>query len=225
MAMQFSGKRVQIDRAKAIMVGSVGTAVFLVVFSIVGSKALLERRNFQSKVTKEQEKAVKQLRDNLRARDELVTAYKQFVEQPTNVIEGKTAGTGDRDGDNARIVLDALPSKYDFPALATSLEKILQENNFKVNGISGTDEELTQNSADIASAPTTPVEIPFTFTVSSTYPSIQGLIDVLHRSIRPIHIKTMSLSGKDNSMTLDITARTYYLPEKQLIFPTKEIKK
>ncbi len=223
MAVNFSTKRVQIDRAKAVMVGTIAGAVFIVVFSLVASKALLSQRSYQSRVIKEQEKAVKQLRDNIKNVDQLATSYKQFVNQPTNVLGGNTAGQGDRDGDNAKIILDALPSKYDFPAVATSLEKILIDRKFKITNIIGTDDEVAQFSAQSTSTPE-PVEIPFGFTVTGSYDSVQALMDILQRSIRPINVQKITLEGTNNSIDLNLTALTYYLPEKQLNFPTKDVK-
>ncbi len=222
MAVQLSGKRMQIDRAQAVIVGAVSAAAFIVIFSLVASKALLSQRAYQARVTKEQEKAVKQLRENIKNVDQLATSYRQFVSQPNNVIGGSSSGTGDRDGNNAKIILDALPSKYDFPALASSLEKILTDRNFKISNITGSDDEIAQASPQSSATPQ-PVEMPFSFTVTSTYDSIPGLIDIMQRSIRPLNIQKISLSGKNSELQLDVSAVTYYLPEKQLNFPTKVI--
>lgn len=221
MAVKFSPKQLQIDKAKAFVVGSVGVTVFLVIFTVFVSKALLSQRAYQSRVIKEQEKAVRQLSENKKAVEQLGTSYKQFVEQPNNVIGGNSSGSGDRDGDNARIILDALPSKYDFPALASSLDKILNDQKFKVSSFSGIDDEIAQNTGK--SGTPTPVEIPFTFSVGGSYSSVQGLIDTLDRSIRPIKIQNMTLAGKSSDLQLTMSAVTYYLPEKELTFPTKEV--
>jgi Tfp pilus assembly protein PilO len=222
MAVKFSSKQLQIDKAKAFVVGSVGVAIFILIFTIFISRALLSQRAYQSRVIKEQETAVKQLNENKKAVARLGAAYKQFVEQPTNVIGGSSSAAGDRDGDNARIVLDALPSKYDFPALASSLDKILSDQKFKVSSFTGVDDEIAQSASK--SGALVPIEIPFTFSVSGSYSSVQGLIDTLDRSIRPIKIKTLSLAGKSSDLQLTLSATTYYLPEKQLTFPTKEVK-
>ena len=123
-----SSKRLQIDKANASMVAFLAVAAFIAVFSLVASKALLSQRSYQSRVIAEKKKALTQLKTNNQAATELVAAYKSFVAAPENIIAGSASGSGDRDGDNAKIVLDALPSKYDFPALVTSIEKILKAN-------------------------------------------------------------------------------------------------
>jgi Tfp pilus assembly protein PilO len=222
MAMNFSTKRVQIDKAKTLMVGIIAGAAFIVVFSLVVSKALLSQRGYQSRVIKEQEAAVKQLRENIKNVEQLTAAYKQFVEQPTNVLSGNSSGQGDRDGDNAKIILDALPSKYDFPALTTSLEKILTDRKFKITDITGIDDEVAQINAQNSAAPT-PVEIPYGFKVTGSYDSVKDLMDILQRSIRPFKVQKLVLDGTNSSLNLDVTALTYYLPEKQLNFQTKEV--
>ncbi len=222
MAMNFSAKRVQIDKAKTLMVGIIAGAAFIVVFSLIVSKALLSQRGYQSRVIKEQEAAVKQLRENIKNVEQLTAAYKQFVEQPTNVLSGNSSGQGDRDGDNAKIILDALPSKYDFPALTTSLEKILTDRKFKITDITGIDDEVAQINAQNSAAPT-PVEIPYGFKVTGSYDSVKDLMDILQRSIRPFKVQKLVLDGTNSSLNLDVTALTYYLPEKQLNFQTKEV--
>lgn len=223
MALNLSSKRVQIDKANVNIVIAVSVAAFVLVFSLIASKSLLAQRSYQAKVIAKKEVANKQLLDNLKAADSLVSSYKQFVSTPNNVIGGNPVGQGDRDGDNAKIVLDALPSKYDFPALATSLEKILTDQNYKITGITGTDDELNQSALKQSSTPVT-VEIPFSVAVSGNYASMQNLLQVFERSIRPFKIQTLSFSGKDQELNATVTALTYYQPEKTLNIRTEVVK-
>lgn len=217
-----STKRIQINKANTTMVIVVAVSAFVVTFSAVACRALLVRRAFQARVISKKETAVKQLKDNLAAADQLKLSYKAFVETPDNVIGGNPKGTGDRDGDNAKIVLDALPSKYDFPALATSMEKILKTSNYKIESISGTDDEIAQSSAE--SNDSKPIEMPFEISASSDYSGIQNLLDLFGRSIRPINVQTLELSGTNADLTATITAITYYQPEKTLNFKTEEVR-
>ena len=210
--MQIS-KRVQIDKDQATTVGVVAVAVFLTVFSVVSAKALLTQRAYQQRVITKQEKARDQLKANIEALNQLEVSYKDFISTPDNVIGGNPKGTGDRDGDNAKITLDALPSKYDFPALASSLEKILNDRKFKIGGITGTDDELAQSSKQSSSTPQ-PIDMPFSVSVGGSYQSIQDLIGVLEKSIRPINIGKITLSGGIDNMQLTVDAKTYYQPEK-----------
>ena len=124
---------------------------------------------------------------------------------------------------NSKIVLDALPSEYDFPALATSLEKILTEGGYNIESIAGTDNELSLNSGSGSQSPV-PVEIPFSISVSGTYDKIKNLPVDLERSIRPIYISSMQVSGSASNAKLIIDAKTFYQPGKTLELRYKEIK-
>lgn len=219
---KISAKQLQIDKANTQMIITIAVASIVVVLGLVFSKALLSQRAYQSRVIKEKNKAVKQLQANINATENLVSAYKDFVSTPENVLGGNPKGDGDKDGDNAKIVLDALPSKYDFPALATSLEKILTKQNYNIESIVGTDDEINQQNTTSPSPQ--PVEIPFQITVGGNYSSMKTLILTLQKSIRPFQIQTLEFSGKDNSISATINAKTFYQPTKDLNITTKEIK-
>ena len=83
---------------------------------------------YQNRVINAKREANGQLQNNLTASKALVKIIPEgFLNTPKILQGATTAGSGDRDGDNGKIILDALPSQYDFPALATSLEKIAWE--------------------------------------------------------------------------------------------------
>ena len=145
MPRQFSTKRIAIDKAYATLVIAVAVAAFIIMFSLVASKALLGQRSYQAKVIHKKEIARDTLRDNILAAEQLNSSYQSFVNEPINAIGGNPKGDADRDGDNARIVLDALPSKYDFPALTSSLDQLLRGNGLTVVSIDGKDDEVTQS--------------------------------------------------------------------------------
>lgn len=220
----FSAKRLAIDKASAQMVIVVGVAAFVAVFSLIASQALWSQRGYLSRVTSAKEKAHHQLQTNIKSVDTLVSSYKAFVSNPVNVIGGSSSGTGDKDGDNAKIVLDALPPSYDFPALTSSLEKILKQRNFSVASIGGIDDQLAQQSNGSSPNPQA-VSMPFNFSVSNAnYAAVQDLVGLLQRSTRPIQIDNISLTGASNNMQMTVTAHTYYQPEKDLKITTKVIK-
>ena len=204
------------------MVLAVGIASFVVIFSLVACKALLSQHSYQKRVIKEKNTAAKQLKENIDAVKSLVISYQNFISTPENVLGGNPSGKGDKDGDNAKIILDALPSKYDFPALATSLEKILTDQNYEIGSIIGTDDEINQQNT--ASPSPAPVEIPFQITVSGNYGSMKKLIQTLQDSIRPFQIQTIEFSGQDTNLRIIIDAKTFYQPSKDLNITTKVVK-
>lgn len=221
MAKRVSEKRTQVDRTNTRMVVTVGVAAFIVVFSLVASHALWTQMMHQSRVIKAKETARNQLEDNLATVDELQVAYAAFTQTSDNVLGGNPAGQGDRDGDNAKIILDALPSKYDFPGLTTSLEKVIKANGSSINGISGTDDEVAQAGDQNANGP---VEMPFELSATGNYQSTEALLLLLQRSIRPIEARTLSFAGTNNNLTMTLDAVTYYQPERTLKIQTKVVK-
>ncbi|HSW75402.1 MAG TPA: hypothetical protein VLG16_06075 [Candidatus Saccharimonadales bacterium] len=195
------------------MVVTTAVAAFVVVFSLIACKTLVSQAGYQNRVISAKKKAVSQLKDDLNARDSLVVSYKAFNSTPTNMIGGSPTGTGAQDGDNATLTLDALPSSYDFPALATTLEKILSSQNLQIQSITGTDQALAQSTAAASGAPQA-VAMPFQIQVTGQYDAIKGLVSLFDKSIRPFQIQTMDVSGNQSAMSLTLSAQTFYQPEK-----------
>lgn len=205
------------------MIGIIAGASFAVVFCLIASRSLWSQKTYQSKIISAKETAVKQLQENIESTKALTTSYNEFESRPENVIGGNPQGSGENDGDNAQIVLDALPSVYDYPALASSLDKLLTRQGTKLEGISGTDDEVNQQNNDGTPDPQ-PVDIPFQASASGNYASIQKLVDSLQRSIRPIQLESLDLIANNGELQLSINGKTFYQPEKSLTITTKEIK-
>ena len=129
---EVSSKRVAIDKASAQMVAIIAASAFVTVFCLMASKQVLSQNQYNSRVMSAKQKAYNQLQDNINAFDDLQKSYKAFNSTSTNVIGGLADGTGDNDGSNSKIILNALPSTYDFPALTSSLEKMMTDRGLKV---------------------------------------------------------------------------------------------
>lgn len=216
-----STKRIQIDKAKANVVMFVAVAAFLSVFSLVSSKALLTKRSFENRVITEKEKTLKTFKDNNSAAEKLVTAYKTFNGSSDNLLGGNPTGTGEKDGDNAKLVLDALPSRYDFPGLTSSIEKMIRSQGGSLESITGTDDEVAQADSSAAE----PVEMPFQLDAKSSPDGIQRILETFSKSIRPMTITKLTLSAQDsNALNVSITAKSYYQPKKTLQITSKEVK-
>jgi hypothetical protein len=217
---EISTKRIAISKANAQMVGIVAAAAFVTVFCLIASKAVLSQNQYQAKVTGAKEKAHRQLQANIKNFSSLNSSYQRFDKQDPNIIDRSSTGTGDNEGLNSKIILDALPSSYDFPGLASSLEKIFDDNSLHVSSIVGVDDQLAQQ--EVASSPTPqPVAMPFTFTINNAnYDSVSKLVGTLEHSIRPIQVDKLNLSGSNGTMTLTVDAHTFYQPGK-----TVDIKK
>jgi len=217
-----SEKRQLINKANSRIVAVTSGASFVVMFCLIGSYTLVGQLTYQNRVISAKKKALTQLNQDITSTKDLVTRYQAFVSGPINVLGGSPSGSGGQDGDNAKIILDALPSKYDFPALVTSLEKIFKDQGVQIESIGGTDDEVAQGSS--SSSTPQPVPVPFQFSVSGNYGEIKKVVSALERSIRPMQIQTMQLTGSEKKMTLTVSAQTYYQPEKNLNIRTEVVK-
>ncbi len=217
-----SGKRLMIDKANASMMIVIGITSFIVTFSLIACKVLLSQSGYQTRVIKEKNTALKQLKTNNKSVASLVSSYKTFAEAPVNAIDGNPTGSSARDGDNPKIVLDALPSKYDFPGLISSLEKVLKDGGYAIDSIGGTDDEIAQQSANTSDPQ--PIEIPLPIGVSTDYAGGEKLLQTLEKSIRPFYVSQLSLIAGSNQLRVTMTTKTYYQPEKTLKIGTKVVK-
>ncbi len=222
MARKLSAKRIEIDRAQVTILVASGIAAFIVAFCLVAGKSLFDQQAYQSRVINKKEVALKQLKDNAEAYKKLDNEFKSFNGKPINILGGNPAGVGDRDGDNARIVRDALPDKYDFPALTTSLEKIFNENGFQIQEIVGADDEVAQSQQ---TATPQAVEVPFSVKIAVAPTSGTSAVRLLERSIRPIQVKKLTLKielGKAPDLTIE--GKTYYQPSKVFKVETEQVR-
>lgn len=212
MAQKIMSKRLQIDKSQATMVGFIAAAVFVAVFSLVSSKALFSQVQYQNKVINKKEDARDTIEQNVDSVGDLVQSYQQFVNASPNMLDGNPKGTGEKDGDNARLVLDALPSKYDFPAVTSSVEKIVNDKKLKLEEITGVDDEVNQKAIKESVVQ----EMPFQIVVSGTLGNIRQLVSTFEKSIRPFTFTKIELEGGANDMKATIDMKTYYQPAKAL---------
>lgn len=219
-----STKRLQIDKARANVVMVIAIASFVAVFSLVSARALLTKRSFQNRVIDQKKITLQTLQANNAAAEQLVTSYKAFNETPDNLIGGNPKGTGDRDGENAKLVLDALPSEYDFPGLTSSIAKIVNGSRLgELDSFTGTDDEVAQSTQTDS---TKPVEIPFSVSITTKEGAFGGILTAFNRSIRPMTIDKLSISssGQAGELSLSIDGKTYYQPQKSLSITQKEVR-
>lgn len=201
-----SAKHLQVDRAMTTVVVVSSIAAAVLVFSLIATKSLVNLIGYQRSVINLRNKAATQLQTNVSSTNTLLAAYLAF----DGATESKI-GTADK---NSKIVLDALPSKYDFPALTTSLEGIVNSAGMSIKTIEGTDEEVTAQQSSLKPIP---VEIKFSLTAEGSYESAQKLINDLQRSIRPFTIESIKLTANDNGMVeVAVTGKTAYQPSREL---------
>jgi hypothetical protein len=200
-----STKHLLVDKNSTIILYAAAITIAVVIFAIIATNALVKQMSYQNNVIKLRAEANKQLQANIVAADSIVVAYQQFENAQESVI-----GTADK---NPKIILDSLPSKYDFPALTASLEALVRDSGASLVSITGTDEEALAARDSINPQP---IEIPFRISASGSLAGIQLLIDKLELSIRPIKIISLTIRAQNTAITADISALTYYQPEKIL---------
>lgn len=215
MAGTSSVKRALIAKSNTTIVIITSGAAFVVVFCAVASFSLFGQFTYQSRVIDASNTALTQLKADIEASKKLETSYNAFNNTSTNLIGGNPKGTGPQDGSNTKIILDALPSKYDYPALATSLENILTTQTVQIQSITGTDDAANQAANQSSSTPA-PQPMPFQVVVVGNYDSVQKVVNAFERSIRPFQVQSLELAGDQSQLTLTITAQTYYQPAKNL---------
>lgn len=215
-------KRIGVDKTNARIITITSAAAFLVVFFLVGAFSLFGQLTYQNRVIGVKKNAVEQLKENLTARDSLVESYNKFAKAEQNIIGGAASGGAAQDGSNPKLVLDALPGKYDFPALTTSLEKIARDQKVEIDSVDGVDDEIAQGESKVEEPQ--PVEMPFDFKVSGDYLSVQRTVDSFDKSIRPIQLQKLQITGESAKVTLGVTGVSFYQPAKGVSIKMEQVK-
>jgi hypothetical protein len=251
MQVPASIKHLQIHKANNMIFIAVGIATVVSVFSLLSAKALFGESNYQRKVLSARHTAVDKLKTNVDEAKKLKQQYDTFESQNPNIIGGKGGldlaialskgqdqnGTvtvngqpitlSTQDGDNAKIVLDALPSRYDFPALISSIEKIANLDHAPLQSVVGTDESNTGTqdgtTSNTSASQTDSQTLPFSITTQTDYSTAQTLVKDLERSIRPFDIIRFSIHGNGGSMSETIEANTNYQQPISLQIKEKEV--
>jgi hypothetical protein len=216
-------KHERISRTNSKIVLLVTVATFIVVFCAFASRALFSQGAYHNRIISEKKIALNQLKSNEESIKELAVSYDSFSTQPINVIGGNPEGQGPNDGGNLKIMEDALPSKYDFPALTSSFEKIIKSVGVQSKSIGGQeDPELSKTTEPTESA--TALEIPYSLAVSGPQDKIQLLLDTLERSIRPMSITSVQIQIAGQTLDTRIQLKTYYTQEGAFVLGSKEVK-
>lgn len=208
-------KRQQIEHANRIMFIWVAAASVAISFFLVSAQFLYEKWSYNNRVIAVKTKASDTLTQNVKNAQKLQENVNALVGNQ-DLASLKTAP----DDANAKIILDALPSTFDSTALATSLQlAILNRSGVVIESITVPGQTVrTSSSTDTASAAdqAKPQEMKFSIVATGSYDRIRGMIVDLQRTIRPMKLTTINLSGSDNAMRATIEGVTYYQPAKTL---------
>ncbi len=221
---QKSVKHEIVDKANKRMLLAVAFATFVFVFSAFAAKALISQSLYQGRIISEKEKALDQLEDNKQSLEELKKSFTAFQDETINILGGNPSGEGPLDGKNAKLVLDALPGSYDYPALSSSFEKILRDGGYDIDSIGGTEDTSLAVSGETASGTAQPVEVPYAFSVSSNSDGTQRLLETLEKSIRPMYVDNMQIQIGESILQTRLSLHTFFTQPKTFELGTKEVK-
>jgi hypothetical protein len=222
--IQLPTKRLKIDKANTVLVASIAVSAAVIVFTLVASKTLVSQYNYQNRVIGAKRAADTQLKTDVTAATSLINSYKNFVNTPTNVLGGSSTGSNTNDGNNAQIILDALPDKYDFPGLLSTFYNLLKSTGVTIATVSGSDEEISAEDTQ-SSSTATPQVMPIAFSVTGSYSQITTLINTLQSSIRPINIQKLQLAAAtQNELSVTVNVNTYYQPDISFSIGTEAVK-
>src|SRR3546814_913346 len=103
-ATRGSTKRALITQANKRIVVATAVATFVFMFSAVAANTLVRQMIYQNRVIGERKKALQVAEDSIVASEQLKVSYDAFLSTPQSLLGGNPTGSGDRDGDNAKIV-------------------------------------------------------------------------------------------------------------------------
>jgi hypothetical protein len=220
-------KRQQIENAGRTMFIWVAIASVAISICLVTAQFLFQKWSYNNRVLTAKYKASDTLKKNLTSAKQLQDSVNALVSND-NLASVKT----NVDDPNTKIILDALPSRFDATALATSLQQaILSRSGVTVEGISVPSDPVTSTAAGGSAGSTTsttigstPQEMKFEITVSGSYDKIRNMMLDLERTIRPMKVLAITLGGDDSAMTANISGVTYYQPSKTATIKQEVVK-
>lgn len=213
-------KRQLIESANKTMFIWVAIASVAVAICLVTAQFFFQQIAYNNRVIGAKQKAVDTLTQNITNANSLKHEIDALVGNQ-DLASVKLNQTDP----NTKSVLDALPSVADPTQFATSLQQsILNRSGVSIESIAVGGTAAAASQPQTAAPAGGPVEQPFTVIVNGSYDKIRNLLLDLERTIRPIKITHLDLSGNDASMRATITAVTYYQPAKKVTITQETVR-
>jgi hypothetical protein len=207
-------KREQIKNANKTMFVWVAVASVALSFFLVAAQFLYQQWSYNNSVLAAKSKAVSVLNSNITNSKALIQNVNALVGDQ-NLASMKTSP----EDTNTKVILDALPSKLDTTALATSLQAIVAHSGVAIETIDVPGLGQASDSQD-----SKPIEQKFVITAGGTYDRIRGMVVDLERSIRPMKITSIKLTGSDTAMRATVEGVTYYQPSRTISIKQQVVK-
>ena len=182
---------------------------------------------FNNEIISYESKAEKTLKDNLGTYDEL--------KKNIDALAANSALASVRSSsfsDNLQVIADALAATSDEAMFAASLQSVIgPKSGVGIESI-GLPEASDQVAVDPEAAPSDQsgsdngaVELAYKVEAIGSYEAIKSFLADLERTIRPVSVTSIELSGNDSLMRANIVLKTYYQPVKNFNISKKEISK
>lgn len=212
-------KRQQIEVAGRTMFVWVAVAAVALSFCVATGQYLFTKWDYNNKILSKKYATTQTLQNN-------ITNAATLKEAVDNLAANNDLASvkNDPSDPNIKSVLDALPTTFDPAALATSLQQvILSRSGVSVESIS-VPPDVEAPAPTGASTLIGPQEVKFSFVVNGTYDKIKALVIDLERTIRPMKVTTMTLSGTDQNLRATFDVTTYYQPAQSVSLGEETVK-
>lgn len=167
-----------------------------VLVSVFITKSLVGKIVHNGKVLDKKTAASKQLAANVEAVNALADKYNDL-------------------GGRVTLVMDALPTKPDFPAIVAMTEAMAGFSGVRLKSVNTALETPTvaANTAQTVVTPSgisTPLPFSYTVSVAGNYDNIIKFLSSLEISSRPVQVLSIAQSGTTTDQSVDIRVQTYY---------------
>ena len=219
-------KRTQIAKANRTMFLWVSIVSVILGVALVASIFLVQKIVFNEKVLAEKAKTVstleknnvniKKLEENIRALDTNADLSKVKVNSDDQAIQ---------------VILDALPSEANSPALGASIQNKLLAGipgltivSLQVDPVLGVETLDSSTQTATVVAPLGQPAITFRFAVSGSETALKTALTNLERSIRTINISSLRIESQGTSQLLTVQASAFYEPARIVELKEKVVK-
>lgn len=222
-------KRTQIAMANRIMFLWVAGVSVLFGFALVASIFLIQILTYNEKVLSTKNTTISNLKNNI-ANIKEIESQLRVLDTNQALIDSKAQS----DDETIQVILDALPSDANSPALGASVQnkllsgidnlRILSLQVDPVMGVESTSGGNTVYDASSAS-PVSQYVITFRFSVSGDETALKKVLTNIEASIRTIDITSLKIEGKGlGSSIMTVQARAFYEPARVLELTEKTVK-
>lgn len=220
-------KRQQLDQTNRNIFIWVAIAGGVVALSLVLLQFLVKEALFNQKIITAQQKTVDTLEQNLTNAPKLKKNVDALL--ASNSLALLRANAQDS---TLQVILDALPTTGDATTFSNSLyNRVLVRTGVQVSAVS----VGTQNDPSAALAPApivadggssapTPQPLPYAVTFNGTQAQVTDTLVSLEKVIRPISTKKMTVNASGNSLLVNLTGETYFMPKSTIDLGKTSIK-